>query len=161
MKRALYIVQCLARLEISVRSGAGLNQDLSPTNYKENGFTLLEVVVALSIIAIVMLAVYRLHTQTLSAHATIQFQSVAPLLAQKTMTQALIDRDPGRQSQSGQFETPYDGFSYTVETASWDGPLQDSFGNGRLQRITVVVSASDASETYTLTTYRLNQAGEQ
>ncbi|MCU0593194.1 MAG: prepilin-type N-terminal cleavage/methylation domain-containing protein, partial [Desulfobacterales bacterium] len=45
------------------------------------GFTLLEVMVALGIMAIVLVSVYRLHSQTLAMSVESRFYTQAPLLA--------------------------------------------------------------------------------
>ena len=54
---------------------------------KDSGFTLLEILVAISIISIALIAVYRLYTQTLSMHQFQIFNTQAPMLAQKKMAE--------------------------------------------------------------------------
>ena len=51
------------------------------------GFTLLEIMVAISIIAIVLVTVFRMHAQTLSMNYSARFYATSPLLAQKKMVE--------------------------------------------------------------------------
>jgi prepilin-type N-terminal cleavage/methylation domain-containing protein len=52
----------------------------SPEMAPENGFTLMEVMVALSVVAIALMAIYRMHSQTLFMDARGRFDTVATLL---------------------------------------------------------------------------------
>lgn len=51
------------------------------------GFTLLEVMVAMAILAIVLVSVYRMHSQTLTMSAANRFYTQAPMLAQSKLAQ--------------------------------------------------------------------------
>ena len=55
------------------------------------GFTLLEIMVCLSIISIVLIAIYRMHSQTLLMNQSTQFYTTAPLLAQRRLTEVELD----------------------------------------------------------------------
>ena len=52
-----------------------------------SGFTLLEVMVAMAIMAIVLVSVYRMHSQTLTMNSASRFYTLAPLLAQSKLAQ--------------------------------------------------------------------------
>ncbi len=52
-----------------------------------HGFTLLEVMVAVAIIAIAFTSVLKLHTQTISMNMAANFYAKAPLLAQKLISE--------------------------------------------------------------------------
>ena len=54
---------------------------------RRSGFTLLEVMVALSIISVVLIAVFRLYAQTISMNHLLAFNTRAPFLAQQKMAQ--------------------------------------------------------------------------
>ena len=62
---------------------------LTRNGHLENGFTLMEVMVALSVVAIALMAIYRMHSQTLFMDARGRFDTVATLL----MSQKLADID--------------------------------------------------------------------
>ena len=55
--------------------------------HRSAGFTLLEVLVCLSIISIVLVGIYRMHSQTLLMNRSTQFYTTAPLLAQRRLAE--------------------------------------------------------------------------
>ncbi|NOY69509.1 MAG: prepilin-type N-terminal cleavage/methylation domain-containing protein [Deltaproteobacteria bacterium] len=67
------------------------------------GFTLLEVLVSLAIIAIVFVSVLRLQGQTISMNESTRFYAVAPFLAQQKMAEVTADPSSFSGSQSGDF----------------------------------------------------------
>jgi len=115
------------------------------------GFSMLEVMVALAIMAIVLVAVYRMHSQTLSMTAAARFQTEAPLLAQQKLAQIESSGD-AIGSDSGDFGEDFDGYRWTVEVAD---VVSEALGevSQDLKRIDLTVS-SDAG-TFQVRTYRL------
>lgn len=111
---------------------------------------MLEVMVALAIMAIVLVAVFRMHAQTLSMAAAARFQTEAPLLAQLKMAQIESSSDP-LGSDSGDFGEDFAGYRWTVEVAD---VVSEALGevSGDLKRIDLTVS-SDAG-TFEVRTYR-------
>ena len=57
----------------------------STNKRSSGGFTLLEVLVAVAVTAIALLAVYRLQAQTIDLNYSIRFYAAAPLLAQDAL----------------------------------------------------------------------------
>jgi len=55
-----------------------------------NAFTLLEVMVAMAIMAIVLVSVYRMHSQTLTMNTASRFYTQAPMLGQSTVGDRLV-----------------------------------------------------------------------
>jgi prepilin-type N-terminal cleavage/methylation domain-containing protein len=55
-----------------------------------SGFTLLEVMVAMAIMAIVLVSVYRMHSQTLTMNMAARFYTQAPMVAQSWPNWKLI-----------------------------------------------------------------------
>ena len=66
-------------------------------------FTLLEVMVAMAIMAIVMVSVYRMHSQTLTMNAAARFYTQAPLLAQSKLAQLEAASSEINAGDSGDF----------------------------------------------------------
>lgn len=62
-------------------------------NPDQKGFTLLEIMVAVAIIAIAFTSVLKLHTQTLAMNIASNFYVKAPLLAQKIISEWEISRE--------------------------------------------------------------------
>ena len=111
---------------------------------------MLEVMVALAIMAIVLVAVYRMHSQTLSMAAAARFQTEAPLLAQRKMAQIeLIGESIG--PDSGDFGEEFPGYQWTVEVGD---VVSEALGevSQDLKRIDLTVS-SDAGS-FEVRTYR-------
>ena len=123
----------------------------SPFAAREKGFTLMEVMVAVAVVAIALMAIYRMHTQTLFMDTLGRFDTVATLLAR----QKLADVDAGDLNDliddSGDFGADYPGFAWKLQSEAVvsdllkdDGPI--------LKRITVTIDAGDNA--FSLTTYR-------
>jgi len=81
----------------------------------ESGFTLLEVMVSVAIIAIVFVSLLRLHGQSISMNETSRFYATAPFLAQEKMAEIKADSSAFSGSQSGTFGGDVPG-TYTWET---------------------------------------------
>jgi general secretion pathway protein I len=106
--------------------------------------------VALAIMAIVLVAVYRMHTQTLSMTAVSRFQTEAPLLAQQKLAE-LDNAGESIGSDSGDFGDDFPGFRWQLDV---EEVVSESLGEvGRdLKRIDLTVTSE--AGTYTLRTYR-------
>lgn len=117
------------------------------------GFTLLEVIVSISILAVVLPAIYRLHFQTISTNQVARFHVIAPLLAQKRM--ALIERTSfaDATNESGDFGDNFPGFTWSVSINDVESEILGNVAND-LKKIDVTVSFNDEL-TYSIRTYRL------
>ncbi|MEW5909663.1 MAG: prepilin-type N-terminal cleavage/methylation domain-containing protein [Thermodesulfobacteriota bacterium] len=79
-----------------------------------DGFTFLEIMVALSVVGIVFIAVYQLHFSTLSNTHDSQFNIIAPMLAQKKISDAeWVGRKDG-ESLNGDFGEEFPGFGWEM-----------------------------------------------
>jgi len=118
------------------------------------GFTLLEMMVAVSVIAIVLLAVYRLHSQTLLMNQSAQFYSLAPVLAQKKLAELESNEDFALLEPNGDFGDNYPGYRWEVNTeAVFSESLPDI--EERFRRIDLKLTFNQDELTYEIRTYRL------
>ena len=118
------------------------------------GFTLLEVMVAMAVMAIVLVSVYRMHSQTLTMNTAARFYTQAPLLAQKKMAEVTTTSSGIFASDSGDFGENYPGYSWQVSTADVSSEVLGEVADD-LKRIDVTVAYSQFS--FGLTTYRLQR----
>lgn len=117
------------------------------------GFTLLEIMVSLSILAIALLAVFRLQSQTLAMHGRVSFDVTAPLLAQETLGRLEAKFPQVPESGSGDFGDDWSGYEWRTRT---ERARTDALGDASddFYRIDVTVSSADDNKTYQLTAYR-------
>ncbi len=88
------------------RSGAHPQSSVNPPS-AGGGFTLLEVMIALGVLGIALLALLALHHQNLQSVIRAQDLSRAAMLAQGLMSEAEVERFPNPGVTSGNFERLY------------------------------------------------------
>ena len=120
----------------------------------EKGFTLLEVMIAVSILAIALVALFGSQSRSLSQATEAHFNNVAPLLASLKLAEIQSGLVP-LENDEGEFEDGFSAYSWKVEVS--DTPLQ-SFAileniEDPLQQVTLTVSWSETTFTYSLTHY--------
>ena len=127
--------------------------DSPPATNATAGFTLMEVVVALSVVAIALLAIYRMHTQTLFMDARGRFDTVATMLARQKLAEMETIDPTELIGDSGDFGSAHPGYAWRIETENVssdlfreDGPVLRKF------RLTVSLNGDEAL--FHLTTYR-------
>jgi Tfp pilus assembly protein PilV len=116
--------------------------------------------VALSIISIVLLAVYRLHSQTLTLTIGSRFYTVAPLLAQSKLVDLELSSAQELEDESGDFGEDFADYS-------WEIAIEDVGGDQlkidaeqlktvveKLKRIDIKVFFNEGDMVYSLRTYR-------
>ena len=118
------------------------------------GFTLLEVMVAMAVMAIVLVSVYRMHSQTLTMTQAARFYTQAPLLAQKKMTEVTGALSVGFASDSGDFGEDYPGYSWQLAMSDVSSEVLGDVADD-LKRIDVTVSYLENQFSFSLRTYRL------
>jgi len=86
----------------------------------ENGFTLLEVLIAMSILTIAVVSIFNLQGQSVKMITSVRFYTQAPLLARLALSQfeaKLVAEDPDMESDYGAFGDNFPGYEYNI-TAS-------------------------------------------
>jgi general secretion pathway protein I len=122
-------------------------------HHDEKGFTLMEVMVALSVVAIALLAIYRMHTQTLFMDERGRFDTVAAMLArQKLADLDTIDLED-LSSDSGDFGNVHPGYAWQFQSESVSSDLLKQDGP-TLKRISLTISLNEEESVFKLTTYR-------
>ena len=120
------------------------------------GFTLFEVLVAMAVLSIVLVSVYRMHSQTLTMNTAARFYTQAPLLAQKKMAEVTTSSAGIFSSDSGDFGENYPGYSWQVTTTDVASELLGEVAND-LKRIDIKVSYANNQFSFDLTTYRFQR----
>ena len=109
--------------------------------------------VSISIIAIVLVSVYRLHAQTISMHQSARFYTTAPLLAQNKMAEFEIKPLDELTDDSGSFADEFPGYSWKVAINDVESETLGSTAED-LKKIDIIVSFNQDEFTYDLRTYR-------
>jgi general secretion pathway protein I len=112
------------------------------------GFTLLEVMIAMAILAVALVVVFQSQSQSISMASESRFLTTASLLAQSKMTEMEAAVPGNLVSGSGDFGDDYPGYSWrsTVEGTHMD----------TIKKIDVTVrnERMASNNTYTLVLYR-------
>jgi len=83
----------------------------------QKGFTLIEAVVAMSIAAIAIVALFKLNLQTISAAEKTKFYATAPMLAKIKLAELKMKSPRDATDFSGNFGEDFPGYQWTVEVA--------------------------------------------
>ena len=121
----------------------------------ESGFTLLEVLVAVSIVGFALVILLRLHLLSLDATLAAQDLSTAVLLAQGKMA-TFLAQSPQAGEDEGQFDGPdLERFTWTTSVARYDLDPEDRDGSVGVRRVTVSVHwrEGNRNRSYHLETY--------
>lgn len=122
--------------------------------HKHGGFTLLEVMIAISLLAISLTTLFGSQSQSVSLGSTTKFNTQAPFLAQQKLAE--YTRTPDRPtSDSGDFGDKFPGYQWKIEAEDANleaskilSKLEDTF-----QRVTLTVSWGDNHYVYQVQSY--------
>jgi len=116
------------------------------------GFTLLEVMVALAIIAIVLVSVLRMQGQTISMNESFRFYTVAPQLAGAKMTEIRQDPESAELNSNGNFDETFSGYSWKAAIEEIVIETEEA-REMKLNRVDVTVSYMDDAHSYSIREY--------
>ena len=107
--------------------------------YGQRGFTLLEIMVALAIIGIAMVALLSLGNRSIGVHDRLQHLTQATLLAQQKMSESELESRRGGVAQlvdgEGVFTEPFADYRWRIEIISTPLPA--------VQQVTITVLWGD------------------
>jgi general secretion pathway protein I len=133
----------------AMTAGQTAAQGLQP----QRGFTLLEIMAALSILAIVLVSVYKLHAQTVAMNNEVRFYATAPMLAQLKMAEVESESPEDLGDDSGDFGDEFPNYRWNividdVESTALGNIAQD------LKKIDLLISFNNNEFTYSLRNYK-------
>lgn len=120
------------------------------------GFTLLEVMICLSIIAIALMAVYGNYSHTIAMNADQQFNTTAPLLAAKVVADYENRSTIDLIDESGNFGPEFDNYAWAVEVESI---TSESLGNVAedLHSFNITISFNESDKVFQCKTVRFGR----
>lgn len=120
----------------------------------EPGFTFLEVLMAVSILAILLVGVHKLQSQMVMMSQASRFITLAPLLAQGQLAEMERRHFEDVEKVSGDFGGDYPGYAWAMEMESLDSDVLARLAKP-LKKIDITVSFNNGERTYLLRTYRV------
>ena len=123
------------------------------TYRSSNGFTLLEIMVATSIIAIVLVSVYGMHAQTISMNFISRFQTTAPMLAKEVLTKIETKQIDDLVDDSGDFGKEFSDYKWQVSVKEVESEALGEIAKD-LKQIEVTVSFNKDEDVYNIRLYK-------
>lgn len=117
------------------------------------GFTLMEVLVALAVLAIALTSIYKMQGRTILMSSKARFLTIAPQLAQSKLAEIERNEFKDISNDSGVFGEAYPNYAWTLSVEELPTELITD-NNHHLVRISVRISQGD-EDSFQLHTYRL------
>jgi len=92
-------------------------KDILNRKGKDHGFTLLEIIICLGLIALVLVAVFHLQAQNLDLQSEAQFMTTATCLLQERLSQIQALEKIEEGTNSGDFGKDYPDYAYKQEVS--------------------------------------------
>ncbi|MFH2060722.1 MAG: prepilin-type N-terminal cleavage/methylation domain-containing protein [Pseudomonadota bacterium] len=125
-------------------------------NVNTKGFTLLEIMVSVAIIALVFVSLLRMQTSVIQLASATRFTIVAPILARQLLSQ--IDQDLENWSQTqGDFGENYPKIQWTCnifDAVSEPLEIISKTNQENFKKIEITLTAPSGQTPYTITTWR-------
>ena len=128
---------------------------MKKTAASENGFSLLEVMVALAVVAIALVALLALQNRSLLMHGRVKHVTQATLLGRELMNERIARGEVPLQPLESTFEEPFDRYSWRIERE--ETPLPGVFKVS----VTVAWGEQQYSEAVTLASFMIDQGAAQ
>ena len=116
------------------------------------GFTLLEVMVALAVLATTLAVIYQLHGHTMMISSSARFYNLAPMLARSKLSELEQSVYKELADSSGDFGEDYPGYNWSIQIEDVESDLLTA-KQYHMARFDVQVSQNEENS-YTLRTYR-------
>ncbi len=112
--------------------------------------------VAMAIMAIVLVSVYRMHAQTLNMNTAARFYTQAPMLAQSKLAQLEVESSGIAATDSGDFSDKFPGYTWRIST---EEVTSEALGEiaADLKRIDMTVVFNSDEYIYNVRTYRFER----
>ena len=118
------------------------------------GFTLLEMMISLMILAIAMTSVFRLQSMSAMMASQTRFETTAPLLAQMKMAEIMALDSDALGSDSGDFGDEFPEYTWNVSVEEMESDILGTTAE-RLRRIDLSVIWGGDSYSYDIWAYRM------
>jgi len=136
-----------------LRRAMTVKQTAAQSLQPQRGFTLLEVMVALSIIAIVLVSVYRMHAQTVSMNNEVRFYATAPMLAQLKMAEVESENLKDIGDDSGDFGDEFPDYRWNIVIDDVESTALENIAKD-LKKIDLHISSNNDEFIYNLRAYK-------
>lgn len=120
---------------------------------RNQGFTLLEIMVSISIIAIVFVAIYEMHFTTLSLTQRTQFSYTAPILAQHKLAQFEQSGFGNLTRTDGDFQDIHPGYRWKITVEDVDSKILGSVSK-ELKKVDLTIFQPGEKDVFSIRTYR-------
>ncbi len=120
-------------------------------------FTLLEVMISISIIALIFVSLFRMQTGSVTLATANKFNQLAPTLANQLIARISADPD-GFSKDQGDFGESFPGITWTCEISNGDFDALDYFSSEnseRLKKIDLEITNQADDRSFVLTCWRL------
>lgn len=125
--------------------------------FSKRGFTLIEVMVSISLISLLFLSLFKMQSSTIKLAAGIKFNATAPILAKQLINQ--IEQDVINWTDTeGDFGEDYSGMGWTCdisEISFSDMDLITENNNKKIVKFDVTVTGLSGTHSYRISTWRL------
>jgi len=124
---------------------------------EQAGFTLVEMMVAMAILATVMVALFRMQSGTIRLAGGDDFQTTSRYLAAKALAQIVLSiDDPGRKGAFGQ---AFKGYAWQCEVTDMNAGFSDIMPEladkaGTLIKIDLTITRQQGNRSYHVETFR-------